>query len=203
MATGWCKSLVAKGLQGELLELSSSVRASLGKSVESMIRTVQVLNAYHLEEERRPAIFLEGAYTETTVMKDGILAFHDVCSAVLENLPSMDPALKILRGNVIATIARTAQLLDDSKKGVQLFYGDASKIQDAMKAGDEIEELVKKTANPKTVEKCIEGEEIFFYTLIITVPGQGVADPNFKQSQGLKRLPPSFFVLNQTTAPEA
>lgn len=160
MATGWCKSLVAKGLQGELLELSSSVRASLGKSVESMIRTVQVLNAYHLEEERRPAIFLEGAYTETTVMKDGILAFHDVCSAVLENLPSMDPALKILRGNVIATIARTAQLLDDSKKGVQLFYGDASKIQDAMKAGDEIEELVKKTANPKTVEKCIEGLKI-------------------------------------------
>ena len=165
MTMAWCKTLVAKGLQAELVGLSSSVRASLGKSVESIIRTLQVLQTYELEEERRPAIFLEGAYAETTCMKDGIMAFHDLRTAPLENIPSLAPALQILRGNVISTIDRTAQLLDDSKKEVQVFWGDASRVQDAMKSGGDLDQLVKKvTADPNTVKKCVEGEEMVRFT---------------------------------------
>ena len=143
----------------DLLALTTSVRASLGAEVESILRSASVLQDFELEDDRKPAIFVPGAYTETKVMKEATMAFYDLRAsdvASLSGLPNAQPAVKALRDNLMATMAAIAEGIDTSKTKAQLYYAEASRIQEAMKAGEDFESmiqpLIKKAT--ETEEKC-------------------------------------------------
>ena len=144
------------------MALTSSVRNSLGPSVEALLRAVQVMQNFDMEGAKKPAIFVEGPYKEKTDMKNATMAFYDLRATPLDAVPGVDAAVGILRKNLIQAVASCGQDLDASKRSVQVYFGEISKIEAAMKGNADFAELVQKATKDKNdCKQCVEGKVSF------------------------------------------
>ena len=147
---------------GDFLALTSSVRNSLGPSVECMLRAMQSMQNFDVEGEGKPPMFVEGPYQEKTTMKNATMAFHDLRVAPLDAVPGIDAALGILRKNLIETVNLCGQSLDEAKRSVQVYFGQISKVEAAMRGGsDFIEPVRNATKNPDDAAKSVQGKVSF------------------------------------------
>ena len=157
----WVRTLLTTGSLGDLMSLPASTRSAMGPKVEAVLRASAVVNTFDQQGDEKSGIFMEGAtYTgDKGAMKEATMAFLDLKSGAAKDLPKAEDVLKTLRGNLIGTIKDCREQLDQSKSAVQVFYSQASRVQEAMKAGADFEGLIRDvTKDPKACGACVEGK---------------------------------------------
>lgn len=81
----WCRSIVNSGEKLKLLNVDTSTRGLLGKSVEKQLRVVKLICEFERAEEARPNFMQNAEWTKDEDITTGVLALTDLHSVMSDN----------------------------------------------------------------------------------------------------------------------